>query len=88
LNLAFGFFTLHPTMSNPEAKTQIDVLTAELKEHKLHNYRYYVLAEPSISDFDFDQKLKQLESARKTISGPCTRRFPYQSSWRRHYQKL
>jgi DNA ligase (NAD+) len=62
LNLAFGFFTLHPTMSNPEAKTQIDVLTAELKEH---NYRYYVLAEPSISDFDFDQKLKQLEALEK-----------------------
>ncbi|MFK7970222.1 MAG: NAD-dependent DNA ligase LigA [Bacteroidia bacterium] len=40
-------------------KQRIDSLTAELKEH---NYRYYVLAEPSISDFDFDMKLKELET--------------------------
>ena len=39
-------------------KTKIDQLTAELKEH---NYNYYVLARPTISDFDFDQKLKQLQ---------------------------
>ena len=41
-----------------EIKTKIDQLTAELKEH---NYNYYVLARPVISDFDFDQKLKQLQ---------------------------
>lgn len=39
-------------------KSQIDNLTAELQEH---NYNYYVLAQPEISDFDFDQKLKQLQ---------------------------
>lgn len=26
-----------------------------------HNYRYYVLDEPSISDYEFDQKLKELQ---------------------------
>ena len=41
-----------------DIKKQIDQLTAELKEH---NYNYYVLSRPTISDFDFDQKLKQLQ---------------------------
>ncbi|MBW4964547.1 NAD-dependent DNA ligase LigA, partial [Sulfitobacter sp. CW3] len=26
-----------------------------------HNYNYYVLDKPEISDYDFDQKLKQLQ---------------------------
>ena len=30
-------------------------------ELHLHNYRYYILDQPSISDFDFDQKLKELQ---------------------------
>ncbi len=38
---------------------QIRQLAEELQEH---NYRYYVLAQPTISDFEFDQKLKQLEA--------------------------
>lgn len=33
-------------------------LRNELSEH---NYKYYVLDEPSISDFEFDQKLKRLQ---------------------------
>ncbi|WNJ18610.1 NAD-dependent DNA ligase LigA [Pontibacter sp. G13] len=37
----------------------IQQLTEELNQH---NYRYYVLAQPSISDFEFDQKLKELEA--------------------------
>jgi DNA ligase (NAD+) len=44
-------------MSAAEAKKQIQELTAELKQH---NYNYYVLAMPTIADFDFDQKLEQL----------------------------
>lgn len=39
-------------------KEKIQSLVSELKEH---NYNYYVLANPSISDFEFDQKLKELE---------------------------
>lgn len=44
-------------MENHPDKQRIDQLTAELK---LHNYRYYVLAEPVISDKEFDLKLKEL----------------------------
>ncbi|MEM9935705.1 MAG: hypothetical protein AAF824_18910, partial [Bacteroidota bacterium] len=37
---------------------RIKHLTEELIQH---NYRYYVSAEPTISDYEFDQKLKELE---------------------------
>lgn len=40
------------------AQQEILALREELSEH---NYRYYVLDEPSISDFEFDQKLKRLQ---------------------------
>ena len=36
----------------------IQSLSAELNQH---NYNYYVLDNPTISDFDFDTKLKQLQ---------------------------
>ena len=39
-------------------KETIARLTEELR---LHNYQYYVLAQPTISDYEFDQKLKELE---------------------------
>lgn len=42
---------------NPQQ--EIELLRKELNEH---NYRYYVLDQPSISDFAFDQKLKQLQA--------------------------
>lgn len=48
--------------SPPSPKEQIDALTKELKEH---NYNYYVLAEPTISDREFDRKLKELEALEK-----------------------
>ena len=38
--------------------SQIEALRKELNEH---NYNYYVLDTPSISDFEFDQKLKELQ---------------------------
>lgn len=37
---------------------QIEHLREELRQH---NYNYYVLDNPVISDFEFDQKLKELE---------------------------
>ena len=49
-------------MSIFDVKDQMDTLVQELKQH---NYNYYVLAMPSISDYDFDQKLKQLETLEK-----------------------
>jgi len=39
-------------------KEKIQKLTEELKQH---NYNYYILAQPTISDRDFDFKLKELE---------------------------
>ena len=37
---------------------QIEKLRRELEQH---NYNYYVLSQPTISDFEFDAKLKQLQ---------------------------
>jgi DNA ligase (NAD+) len=39
-------------------KDQINLLRDELR---IHNHNYYVLDEATISDFDFDIKLKQLQ---------------------------
>ncbi|WDF56599.1 NAD-dependent DNA ligase LigA [Mucilaginibacter sp. KACC 22063] len=45
-----------------QTKQLIETLTAELKQH---NYNYYVLAQPVISDYDFDIKLKELAALEK-----------------------
>jgi len=45
-------------MNKEEARKKILALRNELNEH---NYKYYVLAQPEISDFEFDMKLKDLE---------------------------
>lgn len=42
-----------------EVKNKIEALRKELNEH---NYNYYVLDNATISDFEFDQKLKELEA--------------------------
>ena len=39
-------------------KTQAEQLRGVLNEH---NYRYYVLDAPTISDFEYDKMLRQLE---------------------------
>ncbi|MDZ4757409.1 MAG: NAD-dependent DNA ligase LigA [Bacteroidota bacterium] len=44
------------------AQEKIKQLTAELNEH---NYKYYILSRPSISDYEFDILLKELESLEK-----------------------
>lgn len=41
-----------------DIQTKIQQLRDELNQH---NYSYYVLDKPSISDFEFDQKLKELQ---------------------------
>ena len=45
-------------MNRKEIKSKIETLRTELEEH---NYKYYVLAKPEISDFEFDMKLKELQ---------------------------
>ncbi|HRZ43483.1 MAG TPA: NAD-dependent DNA ligase LigA [Bacteroidales bacterium] len=69
-----------------QAKQRIDQLRSELNEH---NYRYYVLAAPVISDFEFDMLMKELEqlesgwpqfadpnSPTLRVGGEVTREFP------------
>ena len=41
-----------------QIKSQIEALRRELEQH---NYNYYVLSSPVISDFEFDAKLRQLQ---------------------------
>lgn len=68
---------------NPESK--IKALSKELEEH---NYKYYVLHQPTISDYDFDMMLKELEdleskypefansnSPTKRVGGDITKKF-------------
>lgn len=72
-------------MSPQEAQKKIGQLAAELKQH---NYNYYVLAMPTISDFDFDKKLEELaglekqfpefagpDSPTKKVGGEITKEF-------------
>jgi DNA ligase (NAD+) len=49
-------------MPKDNIQQQIAKLTAEINTH---NYNYYVLAQPTISDYDFDMKLKELERLEK-----------------------
>ncbi|MCB9187151.1 MAG: NAD-dependent DNA ligase LigA [Flavobacteriales bacterium] len=73
-------------MNREEAKVRIEVLSQELE---MHNYKYYVLSEPSISDFEFDKKLEELialetefpeflssESPSQRVGGTVTKDFP------------
>lgn len=72
-------------MSPAEAAIRIEELTRELNEF---NYQYYVLANPSVSDYDFDQKLRELnelenqypqfldpDSPTQKVGGDITQRF-------------
>ena len=46
-------------MLNDDVRERIFALREELHAH---NHRYYVLAEPTISDREFDAKMKELEA--------------------------
>ena len=72
-------------MSLFEIKERIENLVKELNEH---NYKYYVLAQPLISDFEFDKKLEELnllekeypefidpESPSQRVGGDITKEF-------------
>lgn len=45
-----------------DIQQKIEQLRSELHEH---NYKYYVLDKPEISDYDFDMKLKELQQLEK-----------------------
>lgn len=72
-------------MTEAEAKERMAQLGAELKHH---NYLYYVLAQPGISDYDFDMLLEELQRLEKefphladpdsptqTVGGDITKEF-------------
>src|SRR3989304_2481313 len=44
-------------MTQEQAKKKIEQLSKELEEH---NYKYYVLAQPAVSDYDFDMMMEEL----------------------------
>ena len=46
-------------MKKSEAKKDIEKLRKEINDH---NYKYYVENNPVISDYEFDQLFKKLES--------------------------
>ena len=49
-------------MNKEEAKVRIDELRKIIESH---NYNYYILAQPTISDYDFDMLLNELISLEK-----------------------
>lgn len=51
-------------MKKEEAQQLIDQLVKEINEH---NYRYYTLADPVISDYEFDQLLEKLKDLEKSF---------------------
>lgn len=82
-------------MTPTEAQHKINILSTEL-EH--HNYNYYVLDKPTISDFEFDKLLEQLielekqfpeflssNSPSQRVGGQITKSF---ASVKHHYAML
>lgn len=49
-------------MTKEEARQRITALSEELEQH---NYNYYILAKPTISDYEFDLKLEELARLEK-----------------------
>ena len=62
---------------------RIEELREELHQH---NYNYYVLDEPTISDFEFDAKLKELQELEAAHIQSFMTPFSYtfESRWRNH----
>ena len=62
-------------MTSTEAKHQIQKLSKELEQH---NYKYYVLDNPDISDFEFDKLLESLISLEKQFPEHVSSNSPSQ----------
>lgn len=62
-------------MTKEQAKKEIEKLRREIEEH---NYRYYVLAQPVISDYEFDQLMKRLEELERQFPDLITPDSPTQ----------
>ncbi len=62
-------------MNKNEAKKKIEILREEIN---LHNYKYYVENNPVISDYEFDQLLKELEKLESDFPELITPESPTQ----------
>ena len=73
-------------MNAEEARKRIEELSEKINQH---NYRYYVLADPVIGDYEFDQMMEELISLEKRfpqfldknspsqrVGGQVTKKFP------------
>ena len=57
LLIFYNFIILIPAMKSTEAQEKIEKLRKELN---IHNHRYYVLAQPTISDYEYDIMMNEL----------------------------
>ncbi len=57
-------------MDSETAKKRIAQLSVELNDH---NHRYYLLSDPSIDDFEFDQLLKDSHRQQIVADETCRR---------------
>ncbi len=77
---------LHASMTKAQAEKEIQRLRQEIERH---NYHYYVLAQPLISDYEFDQLMERLlalerqfpelvtlDSPSQRVGGSVTKIFP------------
>ena len=62
-------------MERAQAQKRIEILTQQLNEY---NYRYYVLDNPTVSNYEFDQLLKELESLEKQFPDLASKDSPTQ----------
>lgn len=68
-----------------DIQNTIQTLREELNQH---NYNYYVLDKPIISDYEFDVKLKQLQELENKYPEYFERKFTYATCRRKHNEKL
>src|ERR1700712_1394067 len=62
-------------MNKDAAAKRIDQLSKEIDDH---NYHYYVLTDPKISDYDFDQLLNELLQLEKQFPDLLSEHSPSQ----------
>ena len=63
------------TQSLEQARERAEALRSELEAH---NHRYYVLDEPTITDFEYDQMIRELEELEKQYPSLATPYSPTQ----------
>jgi len=72
-------------MNEAQAKKRIDKLREEVN---YHNYRYYVLDDPLISDYEYDQLMRELESLEGQFPHLKTPTSPTQRVGAPHLEKF